>query len=183
MTYAELCCISNFTFLTGASHPEELVIRAAELGLSAIAVTDRNSLAGVVRAYAALKELRRNSGDQIAIRSNLQMDHSSRQELESAGVARPATAQLPKLIVGARLVLQASPVEWVALPRDRKGYEHLSRLLTLGKRRAEKGDCQLFHKDVLDGVAGMILIALPQKNDRRVADHIKALARRFPASV
>ena len=57
--YAELCVTSNFTFLTGASHPEELVTRAAELGLTAIAITDRNSLAGVVRAYSALKELLR----------------------------------------------------------------------------------------------------------------------------
>ena len=57
--YAELCVTSNFTFLTGASHPEELVSRAAELGLSAIAITDRNSVAGVVRAFSALKELAR----------------------------------------------------------------------------------------------------------------------------
>ena len=56
--YAELCVTSNFTFLTGASHPEELMTRAAELGLAAIAITDRNSLAGVVRAWSALKELR-----------------------------------------------------------------------------------------------------------------------------
>jgi hypothetical protein len=48
---AELCVTSNFTFLTGASHPEELVTRAAELGLAAIAITDRNSVAGVVRAF------------------------------------------------------------------------------------------------------------------------------------
>ncbi len=58
-SYAELCVTSNFTFLTGASHPEELVLRAAELGLQAIAITDRNSLAGVVRAHVALRELRR----------------------------------------------------------------------------------------------------------------------------
>jgi error-prone DNA polymerase len=57
--YAELCVTSNFTFLRGASHPEELVTRAAELGLAAIAITDRNSVAGVVRAYSALKELAR----------------------------------------------------------------------------------------------------------------------------
>jgi len=48
--YAELACTSNFTFLTGASHPQELVARAAELGYSAIAITDECSLAGVVRA-------------------------------------------------------------------------------------------------------------------------------------
>ncbi|MBT8064130.1 MAG: PHP domain-containing protein, partial [Gammaproteobacteria bacterium] len=54
--YAELACTSNFTFLAGASHPQELVARAAELGYSAIAITDECSLAGVVRA---LEEARR----------------------------------------------------------------------------------------------------------------------------
>lgn len=46
--YAELHCKTNFSFLEGASHPDELVCRAAELGYSALAITDRNSLAGVV---------------------------------------------------------------------------------------------------------------------------------------
>ncbi|MGH6887492.1 MAG: PHP domain-containing protein, partial [Geminicoccales bacterium] len=55
--YAELQVISNFSFLRGGSHPEELVLRAAELGLSAIALTDRNTLAGVVRAHVAAKEV------------------------------------------------------------------------------------------------------------------------------
>ncbi|MFZ2208947.1 MAG: error-prone DNA polymerase, partial [Porticoccaceae bacterium] len=54
--YAELHCISNFTFLRGASHPEELVQRAAELGYAAIAITDECSLAGVVRAHGAARE-------------------------------------------------------------------------------------------------------------------------------
>jgi error-prone DNA polymerase len=53
--YAELFCKSNFSFLEGASHPEELVPRAAELGLHALAVTDHNTLAGVVRAHVAAK--------------------------------------------------------------------------------------------------------------------------------
>jgi error-prone DNA polymerase len=53
--YAELHCRSNFTFLTGASHPEELVARAARLGYSALAVTDECSLAGVVRAHGEAK--------------------------------------------------------------------------------------------------------------------------------
>jgi len=53
--YAELRCISNFTFLRGASQPEELVARAKALGYSAIALTDECSLAGVVRAHVAAK--------------------------------------------------------------------------------------------------------------------------------
>ncbi|KVR19801.1 hypothetical protein WL61_15170 [Burkholderia ubonensis] len=55
--YAELFCLSNFTFLEGASHAEELVKRAAQLGYSGIAITDECSLAGVVRAHVAAKDL------------------------------------------------------------------------------------------------------------------------------
>jgi error-prone DNA polymerase len=54
--YAELHCRTNFSFLEGASHADELVARAAELGYAALAVTDRNSLAGVVRAHVAAKD-------------------------------------------------------------------------------------------------------------------------------
>jgi error-prone DNA polymerase len=56
MPYAELHCISNFTFLRGASHPEELVARAHELGYAALAITDECSLAGVVRAHVEAKK-------------------------------------------------------------------------------------------------------------------------------
>ena len=55
--YVELAATTNFSFLRGASHPEELVNEAARLGLSGISVTDRNSLAGVVRAHMAAKEV------------------------------------------------------------------------------------------------------------------------------
>ena len=53
--YAELHCLSNFTFLRGASHPEELVERACMLGYAALAITDECSLAGIVRAHVAAK--------------------------------------------------------------------------------------------------------------------------------
>ena len=49
--YAELAVTTNFSFLRGGSHPQEMVARAAELGLAVIAIADRNSFAGVVRAY------------------------------------------------------------------------------------------------------------------------------------
>ncbi len=54
--YAELHCISNFSFLRGASHPEELIERAAVLGYSALAITDECSVAGAVRAHIAAKQ-------------------------------------------------------------------------------------------------------------------------------
>src|SRR5690554_3367310 len=56
MGYAELHALSNFTFLRGASHPEELVERAAELGYDALALTDECSVAGIVRALVAAEE-------------------------------------------------------------------------------------------------------------------------------
>jgi error-prone DNA polymerase len=56
--YAELHCLSNFSFLRGASHPEELVARAAALGYAALALTDECSLAGIVRAHVAAREHR-----------------------------------------------------------------------------------------------------------------------------
>ena len=185
-SYAELCVTSNFTFLTGASHPEELVTRAAELGLEAIAITDRNSLAGVVRAYSALKELQRQATDAIKVRSDQQVDSSSRQRFGgSKAIARPEVLRLPKLIVGCRLVLCDSPVDWIALPQDRPAYARLTRLLTLGKRRVGKGECQLDMRDLLDGCSGMILIALPQGNihAKPVAQHIQTAMRRYPGFV
>ena len=57
MSYAELHCLTNFSFLRGASHAEELVVTAKALGLQAIVVTDRNTLAGVVRMHEAAERL------------------------------------------------------------------------------------------------------------------------------
>src|SRR5579862_10030204 len=54
-SYAELHCITNFTFLRGASHPQELVERAVALGYTALAITDECSVGGVVRAHMAAK--------------------------------------------------------------------------------------------------------------------------------
>ena len=182
--YAELCVTTNFTFMTGASHPEELVVRAAELGLSAIAITDCNSLAGVVRAWSALKQLKREALDGVQIRSQYRLDSSSRQEMgRSDRIAKPDSAVLPKLIVGCRLVLQDSSVDWITLPRDRAAYKRLTRLLTLGKRRADKGQCILYAKDMLPACKGMALIALPRRRlDKSVPD-IQTLRRRFPGHV
>jgi len=127
--YAELQVTSNYSFLRGASHPQELVLQAAVLGHRAIAIADRNSLAGVVRAHGAAK------------------DHNI------------------QLIVGVRLLLQDG-FDLLCLPTDRNAYGRLSRLLTLGKRRAKKGDCILFTADILEdpifaGGRGQVLIAVP----------------------
>lgn len=69
MEYAELQCTSNFSFLRGGSHPEELVAQAIALGYKALAITDRNSLAGIVRAHVAAK----NSGLQFIPASRIDL--------------------------------------------------------------------------------------------------------------
>ncbi len=69
--YAELRCISNFTFLRGASRPEELVERAKELGYTALALVDECSMAGVVRAHVAAKEV----GLKLLVGSQFQVQH------------------------------------------------------------------------------------------------------------
>ena len=197
--YAELCVTSNFTFLTGASHPEELVTHAAELGLAAIAITDRNSVAGVVRAYSALKELARlrdeaqatseAAQDGPTIRSQRVTDHSSRQTVQhfTGQTNAPALSDtpLPKLIAGARLVLTDSPVEWLALPTDLAAWSRLTRLLSLGKRRALKGECHLQRADLTEWGQGIVLIALPpdpldDAHPKTGRSDLLAIARAFP---
>ena len=85
--YAELVCASNFSFLTGASHPQELVARAAELGYSAVAITDECSMAGVVRA---LEETQRcaERGCPIPLipGSSFRLENGSRLVLQDAGM-------------------------------------------------------------------------------------------------
>ncbi|MDT1063610.1 error-prone DNA polymerase [Paracoccus sp. CPCC 101403] len=181
MRYAELCLMTNFTFLTGASHPEELVVRAAELGLEAVAVTDRNSVAGVVRAWKALRELARVRDQAmpdkgVVIRSRQVMDHSSRQPLNpsSAETPPPIFEHLPKLIAGSRLVLE-DEAEWLALPTDKAAWGRLSRMLSAGKRRAQKGQCHLTRDDLLDWGRDMILIAL--------TDPAPQVVQAFPGNV
>ena len=139
--YAELDVTTNFSFLRGGSHAEELVATAKALGLAAIAVTDRNTLAGVVRAHLAAKEV----GD-------------------------------IKFIVGCRLDLDDAP-SLLAYPTDRAAYGRLCRLLTLGKRRAEKGKCTLHLDDVAAHADGLIFIALPPDDYPSSRDFKSELSR------
>jgi len=140
--YAELQVTSNFSFLRGASHPPELVLRAMELGLGAVAITDRNTLAGVVRAHSAAQELR-----------------------------------FP-LVIGCRLDLEDAP-SLLCYPTDRAAYGRLARLLTLGKRRAEKGQCRLAYADVAEHGEGQLLLALPPEDETGFAAFLTRLADDF----
>ena len=93
--YAELVCASNFTFLNGASHPQELVARAAELGYDAIALTDECSLAGIVRAFEESRRCKKNGlGIKLIYGSLFRLENGSRLVLlaeDSSGYAQLCT--------------------------------------------------------------------------------------------
>ena len=72
--YAELHCLSNFSFLRGASHPYELVEKAHELGYRALAITDECSVAGVVRAHEAVKNLPEDASFKLIVGSEIRLD-------------------------------------------------------------------------------------------------------------
>ncbi len=149
--YAELTVTSNFSFLRGASHPEELVLRAAALGHRAAAIADRNSLAGVVRAHVAAKE----AGIPLAVGARI--------------VLTPALARLDD-------EREEPPLEVLVFATDRASYGRLARLLTLGKRRAEKGACRLALADLCAHAEGLVALAVPPPGD--VAERFfAALAR------
>ncbi len=96
MPYAELHCLSNYSFLRGASHPEELVERAAARGYSALAITDECSLAGVVKAHVAAKQY----GIKLIIGSEFNLVEGIR--LIALAPTRDAYAELSGLISRSR---------------------------------------------------------------------------------
>ena len=137
--FAELVSATNYSFLRGASHPAEMVARAYALGMAGIGIADRNTVAGVVRAHVAWKEL--------------------------GGLASGF-----RLVVGARLVFADGTPDIVAYPATRHGWGRLTRLLTVGNRRAKKGDCTLHLADLLDHADGLLLIATGR--DRGVIERL-----------
>jgi error-prone DNA polymerase len=143
--YAELAITSNFTFLAGASHPEELVTQAHQLGHRAASIADTNTFAGIVRAHVAAKD---------------------------AGIP---------LAIGTRLVLtDPAGMQLLAFASSRTGYRNLCRLLTLGKRRAPKGSCELRLHDVIEHQRNVLCVMIPPATlDQSVIEQVQGLARVF----
>ena len=158
--FVELCAMSNFTFLTGGAHPEEYVNRAGLMGMEALAVADDNSVAGIVRAHVAPREVARS----VALRRDFEARHGLVGPPLPEGVPRPASADIrtaPRLIPASRLVMEDGLAVTV-LPRDRAAWGRLSRLLTLGRRRADKGACLLRLGDLLEWGEGCELLLWPE---------------------
>jgi error-prone DNA polymerase len=133
MEYAELQATSNFSFLRGGSHPAELVAQAITHGYKAIAVTDRNTMAGIVRAHMIAKK------------------HNEPIENEKLKI---------QFIPACRLDLLDGP-SLLAYPTHQVAYSRLSALLSKGNLRAEKGECHLYKADVYEHKQGIIFILIP----------------------
>ena len=180
--YAELSITSNFTFLTGASHPEEYMARACALGLSAMAIADDNSVAGIVRAHTEARTIAR----QVRDRQNWDDSHGLIGPPRPEHIPAPSSFpvfHVPRLIPAARLVFTDAPPVTV-LPQNRTGWANLCRILSTGRLRADKGDCDLQLADLLDRPGGLHLLlwpraATPGGGAGGWYPHAKDLSRRF----
>jgi len=142
LSYAELHCISNYTFLRGASFPEELVETAHALGYRALAITDECSLSGIVRAHVAAKD----TGLKLIVGS----------EFTVSGGAVPAAVHDFKLVL---------------LATSRIGYGQLSHLVSCARRETRKGEYRL-DRNMLESNLPVECLALWVPNLQQAAETI-----------
>tara|TARA_B110000114_G_scaffold11403_1_gene11221 strand:+ start:127 stop:3213 length:3087 start_codon:yes stop_codon:yes gene_type:complete len=185
--WAELQACSNFTFLTGGSHPEEYMDRAAFLGLSAVAIADVNSVAGIVRAHTRGREIKRMVAERQAFDHRIGLIGPP----VPLGLKRSTSAQIynmPRLLPAAKIVLRDGFTATL-LPKSRLGWGRLCRLISRGRLRVEKGTCDIGFEDLLEfgGDQLILLHAPPSQKAPVVADSWLLLARRlicrFPQDV
>ena len=186
--YAELAVTSNFSFLRGASHPKDLVLTALLRGHAGMGLADRNSVAGVVRAWSALNDLRR---DGLAPPDKLRdgggpgevafVEDPLNDPALSEEIIRRATDF--RLIVGARLVFNDGSPDILAYPETRAGWGRLTRLLTLGNRRAKKGECEIALSDLLADPEELLLIVMPPDRLAGFDTVLDRIARAAPGAV
>ncbi|UVO50410.1 error-prone DNA polymerase [Sphingomonas sp. SUN019] len=138
MKYSELQVTTHFSFLRGASAPQDLFETAAKLGIPALGIVDRNSVAGVVRGLVAAEQI-------------------------------SAQGTPMRMVAGCRLDL-VDGTSLLVWPEDRAAWSRLTRLLTLGKARAdpqhgEKGQCFLHWEDVAAHADGLVAALVPDLRD------------------
>jgi len=170
--YAPLFCKSNFSFLEGASHPEELVERAADLGLPAIALTDRDGVYGVVRAHLKAREL----GVKLLIGSEVTIDDGA--SLVLLATDRTGYARLSHLLtLGRRRCAKGeSRVSW------REVCSHADGVIALWTRRSLPATAEDPPADLLDAFGDRLYVLLTrhhQTDDVEAEARLRTLAERF----
>jgi DNA polymerase-3 subunit alpha/error-prone DNA polymerase len=162
--FFEIGAKTNFSFLEGAARPEEMVLTASLLGLSGLGIADRNSVAGVVRAYNQVREMRETW--------DRQQKHGRKEGEEEA--IRPCP-----FYPGARLVFSDDTPDVLAYPRNRKGWANLCRLLSRGNLRTEKGSCILEGWDFLEWCDEMMLAVVPDFSSVEDPEYLADLGDRL----
>lgn len=186
--YAELAVSSHFSFLRGSSSPKQMVATAILRGHAGMGLADRNTVAGVVRAWSALKVLRRDgllppdlrregSGPgEVVVEEDHTIDPALSEEVKRR-------AQTFKLILGARLVFNDGTPDILAYPETRAGWGRLTRLLTLGNRRARKGECEIGLGDLLAAPEDLLLIIMPPDHLAGFETLLSRVAQGAPGAV
>ena len=136
--YVPLWVKSNYSFLEGGSHPEELVAQAARFGLPAIALTDRDGVYGVVQAQQATGELEADARPRLVVGSQLTVD------LVTDAIGREASP--------------SSRASLVLLAGDREGYARLCGLISAGRRRSPKGESVVSIEEVCERAGGLVAL-------------------------
>ncbi len=153
--------MTNFSFLRGGSHPVELVDRASELGLNALAIADRNTVAGVVRAHAAAK----NAGLRLLVGARIDtLPHGFKPRTKDGRHEKLSESEFADA---------APDFSCLIYPTDRAAWGRLCNLLSKGKMRAQKGECHLWFDDLEEALEGQMVIAVaPQGYDARRQDDL-----------
>ena len=131
--YAELHCLSSFSFQRGASLPEELVVRAAALGYTALAITDECSVAGVVRAHTQAREL----GLKLLLGAEFRVDHAARPD---GGKSTPSSRPHRPALAGQE---PGAQVRLVLLAHNLQGWGNLCEFITAARAKAAKGSYEV----------------------------------------
>jgi DNA polymerase-3 subunit alpha/error-prone DNA polymerase len=164
--FFEIGARTNFSFLEGAARPEEMVFAASALGLSGLGIADRNSVAGVVRAYTKVRDMKERFkraelvGEAEVLKENPEP------------ILWPVPVQ-----PGARLVFSDHTPDVLAYPQNRKGWAHLCRLLSRGNLRAKKGNCILEEWDILEWGDEMMLAVVPDPSRSKDANYRETLEK------
>ena len=160
MSYVPLWCRSNFSFLDGASHPDELVEQAHALGIEALALTDRDGVHGMVRAHVKAKEL----GVRLIVGAEVTVDDAAdvpaASESHDAADAMAASAPDDAADASAAPTADgaAQPSTLVLLAANRTGYANLCRLITAGRLRRPKGESRVTWPEVCERAEGLIAL-------------------------
>ncbi|WP_235533555.1 MULTISPECIES: error-prone DNA polymerase [unclassified Roseateles] len=162
--YAELHCLSAFSFLRGASEPSELVGRAVDMGYEALAITDECSLAGVVRAHKQLREMREAA------------HHALKEAAKEAGEPDEDIEQPPlmKLLIGSEFLVRDGPdgcagtarFKLVLIAQNLNGYGNLSQFITQLRRASPvKGEYTLHWRQIVPETLAdcLALLVLPRE--------------------